>query len=252
MIEQVKPGDPIRASQWNELVKAVRPTAPRPLPTPTGAQAGVSYALDLLVLNDTGGDLTDEFPILRLDVPVYTISDNAQAPYNGVSFKAKAPDGVTSGNFVVMQGKCPTGQMRPAVVQGATWCKVNVTDAGHGYAVAASGDTAKAVSDAATGARILWKESGTGTKWAVVLIGGGGSSGSTLQWGVVTTEISAATNWSAIGAGAVQFKTVGGADDGAPITVNNWFPLVYEAGWIVCCDRRFDPPLVVTGSCVPA
>jgi len=60
-----------------------------------------------------------------------------------------------------------------AVIVGATWVKVSVStgEENYQYCKVSNGVTANMVMSSARGpAQILWKESGTGTKWAYVLI----------------------------------------------------------------------------------
>lgn len=141
-------------------------------PTPFGA---LGHALDVTIKNVSGADLTAPFPILRLTDPIFTPTDDDKVHRKGVKFKADTPDAETSTNFVVLQGPCASNKFTAAVIQGATWCKVNVSSSSHTHATAEAGNTSSLVSGM-TGVRILWKESGTGVKWAVVLIGGDGSA----------------------------------------------------------------------------
>lgn len=75
------------------------------------------------------------------------------------------------------------------------------------------------------------------------------STGSSLQWGEVYTEIGAMTAWGTWGEGDVQFKDDAGTDDGSPVEVENRYPTVFSVGTSVCCDMSFTPPRVVSGSC---
>jgi hypothetical protein len=71
----------------------------------------------------------------------------------------------------------------------------------------------------------------------------------TLQWGEVTSEIGPMTAWGTWGSGNVQFKNDAGSNDGSAVAVENRFPDEFPSGTSVCCDRQFDPPRVVSGSC---
>ena len=84
--------------------------------------------------------------------------------------------------FVVAVEPIAAGKIGRVAVAGVVQAKVNITDAGHGFAKAKDGDLTQ-LSSADTGdAQILWKESGTGaSKWAIVRFGGAaGSAGSRL------------------------------------------------------------------------
>ena len=236
------------AATWNRFcdVADQTPKAPQARVINPGTPG---QAIDILVQNKTGVDLASNFPILRLTTPIFDIAANSESYLNGVSFQGDEPDADTKANFVVMQGRCPIDGICAAVIQGATWCRVNVTDAAHTHATAIDTDTTRLASGTGTGARILWKESGTGEKWAIVLLGGGG--GGALQWGQATSIIAAATAWGSPGTGQVQFKDSAGANDGSPVTVENNYWDAFDDKSIVCCDRGFDPPLVVAVGCTP-
>lgn len=129
-----------------------------------------------LVENSTGADITADFPILKLTGTVFDYDDSEQAIYRGVAFTGGTPAADTDiGNVAVVQGPIANGAMRAAVLLGPTWCQVNVSDAAHTFAKPKA-SSAELASDAASGARIIWKQTGTGTKWALVLLGGGGSA----------------------------------------------------------------------------
>lgn len=70
-----------------------------------------------------------------------------------------------------------------------------------------------------------------------------------LQWGEATSTITAATAWGTPGAGTVQFKDAAGSNDGSPVTVDNLFWDSFLNKSIVCCDREYDPPRIVSVGC---
>lgn len=155
-------------SRWiNQVTRATNPSA-REANRPRSPEPIFQLIID--VINDSGAAIDAEFPILRLTTPVVTVADNANAPYNAVDFKGDTPDADTKANFAVLQGPAPADRARPAVVIGATWCKVNILDAAHQFATSIDADDTKLESSTA-GVRILWKETGTGDKWAIVLLG---------------------------------------------------------------------------------
>lgn len=144
--------------------------------------------LPLDVLNDSGAAIDAPFPILRLTSPVVDTTANVNAPYQEAAFKGDTPDADTGSAFVIVQGPLANAVARPAVLIGLSWCKVNVTSAADSHATTIDGDNTK-LQGGGAGVPILWKEAGTGDKWALVLLGGGGS-GSTLVFGQLTAEVS--------------------------------------------------------------
>lgn len=151
---------------------------PRPDPTDLNASTRV------YVRNDTGTDL-DTFAVLKLGDPIFDItSEEERLAFRKVPvFPGTAP-AATTDQFAILAE--PVGAARtdgfkftvPAVVQGVTPCKIQVSDSGHGYATPSGSYTDRLASAANGPARILWKESGTGTKWAVVNLDGQQSAGS--------------------------------------------------------------------------
>jgi hypothetical protein len=75
------------------------------------------------------------------------------------------------GRFVVLIEDIAGSEYGMAVISGVTPVKIDVRDADHRYAEVKDADTTQLQSGPIGTARILWKESGTGTKWAIVNLG---------------------------------------------------------------------------------
>jgi len=93
------------------------------------------------------------------------------------------PAGATDRSATLF-GSAEDGAFARGVVSGVAVCDIDVTDAAHEFAAPTPGDETQLTSAGSGPARIVWKESGTGTKRAVVLIsqgagdnGGGGGGG---------------------------------------------------------------------------
>ena len=76
--------------------------------------------------------------------------------------------------FAILQVPLESEKLGKALLQGITPVKVNIGNESHEYAKL---DAAGLVSAGTGIGRILWKESGTGEKWALLQLGGGGSGG---------------------------------------------------------------------------
>lgn len=166
------PGQRIKTfpiSMLNELDRKARQAQHSIKGNGTGNQSGSSSYLDISVSNDSGGDLTAEFPILALDGPKFTTA--VQIKRRRVLYSGITPDEDTGVGFVVLQGPCKSGKPGLAVKQGYTCCQIDVTDESHEYARAKSGDTAK-LESSESGVKIDWVESGTGVKNALIYLGG--------------------------------------------------------------------------------
>ena len=76
--------------------------------------------------------------------------------------------GTHDGKFAILWEPLKVGTLGLAWIFGVCQAQINVTNASHGYADIANTDATKLTSNVAGGAQILWKESGTGTVWAVI------------------------------------------------------------------------------------
>jgi len=201
---KVNPGDGfvIRADTWNAFIDAARAhrrneagRAGAGLPTPDPLTPGcVVY-----VRNDTGSTLP-AWSTVKIGTPVV---DAATYPFR-VSrepvFPATTPDGADI-PFAVTEEPIRDGKLGRAVVLGVAVADVSVSDSGHGYAAPAASSLVLA-SGTSGPARIIWKESGTGTLKAVVLIDRQGAGGASLASDAASPSltISADNTWQALSA----------------------------------------------------
>jgi len=88
-----------------------------------------------------------------------------------VAVKCVTPAAGHTGSFVVLLEPIIDGEIGRAVVSGVTPVKVDVADEAHAYADIAVGQAGYLASGESGSALILWKETGTGQKWALVKIG---------------------------------------------------------------------------------
>lgn len=194
---KVQSGEKLRipAAAYNAFIDTAldlrrRQQAAQQNSTPEARQTGI-----ILVRNDSGAD-RGRFDVLGISGVVITPTDNADA------FKSKSGlTGVTpteaqhGGRFVVLLEPIASGKIGQACAAGVTVSRVDVTDADHLFADVSDGTAAQLKSGESGAAVILWKESGTGVKWAVVRIGAGGGTGASLPVGeyvgmVLTTTAS--------------------------------------------------------------
>ncbi|MBI5724850.1 MAG: hypothetical protein HZA50_12895 [Planctomycetes bacterium] len=126
----------------------------------------------ILVRNDSGSDRS-RFDILGISGPLFTPTDDVD------SFKNNQPAlaGTTpnsdnhKGKFVILLEPVESGKIGRAIIDGLAIAKINVTDATHLFAEVNNGDCSMLKSIQSGTARIVWKESGTGQKWALVRLG---------------------------------------------------------------------------------
>jgi len=172
-MRKVKPGDPlvIRAADWNRFVDAA--LFVKGVGQGTAGQWGRALAdRDVMpVRNASGGDL-DRFAVLGIDGMVIGPGDNPDEFKGRPAFSGVVPAaGSHEGRFVILQGPLAAGAIGLGLVAGASPVKVDVQDAAHRFAEIGDGQAGHLVSGEAGSAVILWKESGTGVKWAVVRLG---------------------------------------------------------------------------------
>lgn len=122
----------------------------------------------VLARNDTGGDL-DRFAVVALGAPAVAHADDETEFFRRPNLAADAPEGGEA-VFGVLLEPAADGAFAPAQVSGVCPVRVNVTDEAHTHASPVAGDT-EMLGSGAAGVPVLWKESGTGTKWAYVLLG---------------------------------------------------------------------------------
>lgn len=173
-LQTFSPGDPLgsiradTANAWTEAAKLARRS------NRTGAALkgyrGKPGYLEVVIQNDTGGDLTERdvvqvsYPVLY---PTVYVDDLQQEP----AFVGIVPTSA-SGTPAVLVEPIPNGSTGRAAIMGVAFVDVDITDAAHTSAKISVGDTAKLVSAVAgTGtATILWRETGTGVKLCAVLL----------------------------------------------------------------------------------
>ena len=169
-LTHVKAGDPleIRAPVWNAMLDAARGRQAQQ--HSTGRTPGPDFrGVPVLIKNDSGADRS-QYEILGISGVVFAATDDGFKQRIVLTGETPAADS-HEGKFAVLAEPIGDGDIGPAIVDGTTICQINITDADHEYADIADGDAAKLVSAKSGPVQIIWIESGTGTKWAVVRIG---------------------------------------------------------------------------------
>ena len=196
-LEKVRPGDgfAIRADTWNAFIDAARAhrrneagAAGAGRPTPDNPTPGCT----VYVRNDTGSTLP-AWSTVKLGTPVV---DAATYPFRVSSepvFPATEPDGADI-PFAVTTQPIRDGKLGTAVVLGVAVADVSVSNSAHTHAAPANASLVLA-SGTSGPARIIWKESGTGTLKAVVLLDRTGSGGTTIG-SSSSSAASSAASWS--------------------------------------------------------
>lgn len=201
------PGLPTQA--WNQMLRRLkaRPAAPaRPV--------GGSSPVEVLVKNTSGSPLASRFGILQVNSPrvVYSAA-NAQAFFDEDTLLGVTP--AVAAPFVVVQEPLSADGFGIARLLGLTRCSLDVVHADHTHAYPTT-DPAKLKTGPAGPARIVWKETGTGTKWGVVMLTGAAPPGKirfTLPSALATTDASKAS--------CTVDSVITGGSPGSTVTVYN-------------------------------
>lgn len=123
------------------------------------------------VLNRSGAQRA-RYDVLGLDTPVITETTNLEEFSNRVLFEGAMPALPDHrGKFAVLLNSPADDHVGLAAVGGIVQCRIGVADVNHPFADIEPDEPTKLVSNWWGGAEILYKESGVGTKWAIVRIG---------------------------------------------------------------------------------
>ncbi|HOQ06090.1 MAG TPA: hypothetical protein PKY88_12855 [Anaerohalosphaeraceae bacterium] len=175
-LKKVKPGDKLQipAAVYNAFVDAALDFRSRQhnVQTPTG---GWTASEKVKIKNNSGTDAA-RFQVLGIDGVLFDPQDALQTFQQEVVLLGNTPllARHAGGRFVICASPIPNGTIGTGWGSGICPVQVNVTDESHGYADVADGQAAYLASAESGPCTILWKESGTGIKWAVVRFGGSG------------------------------------------------------------------------------
>ncbi|MBI9017379.1 MAG: hypothetical protein JEZ07_08985 [Phycisphaerae bacterium] len=140
----------------------------------------------VMVRNSSGGNLV-RYAVLQIAGPMFEPAVNLDSFKDYVGFDGEAVSDDTL-PFVIVQEPIAAGEVGRALVTGITVSPILVTDDTHKYAGVASGVPFLQSSDSGT-VTILWKQSGTGVKWAMVRLGTAGVTESSSDFELVPVRI---------------------------------------------------------------
>lgn len=199
VFEDVVSGEPLtlKAETINGWNKAAR-TVLRP-----GSGFGSARDLDdgrrpevIRIKNKTGYAL-EPAACLALGTPATTPALNDAVFRSTINFEGGTPASATD-LFAITIDPIRVDGVGLALVCGAAFVSINVSDASHQFATPSPGYHTVMQSAQAGPARILWKESGTGICKAYVLLNGQGQSPGRYTWTETQTGTIAASWWQAI------------------------------------------------------
>lgn len=171
-MKKVQAGSPLKipASTWNTFVDAAQDFLARRLNT---NQPLAFTPPDACVVPVKNGSPTarSRFDVLGLSGTLFDAGSDGFKTQPGLTGATPAA-GTHDGKFCILLEPCEVAKIARAVVSGVAVCKIDVEYQWHRYAEIKDNDCTELESRAEeTACQILYKETGTGTKWAIVKIG---------------------------------------------------------------------------------
>jgi len=245
-VSHVQKGQPLRgnltAEAWNGAMDAAADLAARRNTTGRDWLETFRQA-DIVRIRNDSGYARSRFDILGVDDVVISPTDNLDEFKSRPALAGVKPDVKKHiARFAVLLEPLAASAIGMAVVAGVTVVQVDVKDEGHWCAEVEDEGTDHLVSAGAGSAKILWKESGTGVKWAVVRLG----HLELVRWG------KAMTNWhNAAGNGSWVMvhpcKDRDGTDEDTAVEVKVYLP---RSG-LVASPEGTEDPNVIGGAIIP-
>jgi len=183
-LRKVLPGEQFvaPAATWNAFIDAAQDYKDRTADIGRQPMAGFRSSGIVTVKNESGS-ARRQFDVLGLGEPIFlpggggSSGGNADQSFrNTVAFRGVMPsEDEHAGKFVVLIEPLAAGAVGKGCVSGVCQVRVNVTDEDHRFAEVSEGKADVLESGDTGSAKILWKEDGTGQKWAVVHLGASAS-----------------------------------------------------------------------------
>ncbi len=171
-LKRVSRGSPIRipADVWNVVLDMVRDYLRR---EGGGAgRLGFGSDPDVVMVKNVSDTDAPQFGVLGVHDILFSPDDNEQGFRERPALCGATPDAdLHLGKFVVCLEPIVSQGIGRALLSGVTPVKVNVVDGDHKFADIADGDCVRLESATFGSAQILYAQSGTGEKWAVVRLG---------------------------------------------------------------------------------
>lgn len=169
-MQKVTSGQPlkIRAETFNSMIDAANYV--KNIRTGNSVNFQKTNSGLILIRNDSGADVAIR-RVLGLGDTVAdpTAAEDQFCEY--IAFEGDLPDiDLHVGKWALLLDPIADGEYGRAAVSGEHQVKINVTDANHTHVEIGDGTTLLQSGYTGSG-KILWKESGTGEKWAVIQIG---------------------------------------------------------------------------------
>lgn len=162
---------PRDAATFNAFASAARMARDAGRPLSPGDEPGAARRADVVRVKNAAGTDLARHSILGIDAPLFLPADDENAFLREPAIRGVEPTSAHASAYVVLLEPALEDRVIRACVAGVCAARVDVTSTAHGYAVAKAGETGHLASAGIGPAQILWRESGTGVKWALVRLG---------------------------------------------------------------------------------
>lgn len=165
----------VPAPTWNAFIDAAQDFKARQRSRKQASERRIYQTGIFLCRNETGGDLA-QHAVVGIDSPIIEPTDNEHEFRNRASLVGVTPASAHAARWAILQEPAAANEIASAAVAGVTVAKVNVLSESHDRAERVIGQTGYLNSGTTGSAVILWKEAGTGVKWALIRIDEAGES----------------------------------------------------------------------------
>lgn len=171
MMRKVARGEPLRipADTFNAFIDAAEFARNRSVARAARAYGKeIDHANTVFVKNQSGSDLS-ALSIAGIDSPIITPTSNEDEFNTRSGWNVDTPAATHFGNFVVLAESIPAGEIGLAYISGFAPVTLNVDYANFDRADVSAGNSTKLEANWHGSAKIVWKESGTGTALRAVI-----------------------------------------------------------------------------------
>ncbi len=175
VLKKVKSGDSlaIPAAAYNAFVDAAQFIQDRRHDRASQGLSAMRHSCRVRIKNATASAVA-RFGVLGISSVLFTPTDNLTSFQNEVLLAGVAPTAAHAGRFAVLLEPLDVGQVGTAVIDGVCIAQVyaaTLEEAALTTCDAKAGDATQLQITASGTAQVLYRQSGTGTKWAVVRLG---------------------------------------------------------------------------------
>ncbi|GIW81499.1 MAG: hypothetical protein KatS3mg105_3306 [Gemmatales bacterium] len=175
----------VKARDWNDIVAAAAEAKQKQQGFSAPAFQASSRRFFVGKIRNNSGASVDRFQALALRDPIISPTDNLPEFQRQLAFEGYLPDSsdvsASPQRIGVLLLPLESGKIGDAALDGIVPCKVNILSTSDRFATLKASSTLLESTSTPTSAEIVWSEAGTGTKWALVRLGAGGSGASSTS-----------------------------------------------------------------------